>query len=231
MSRHFEQLQRSIGYEFSDVVLLRRALSHRSWIAESDDEVSNERLEFLGDAVLGWVVADLVYSEFEDWDEGVLTDLRKSVVNASALAEVARDIDLGAYLLLGNGEDAAGGRNKESILSDALEAVFGAVYIDAGSQQAFDVVRRLIAPRLAAAPSRLDRLDQKSTLQELLASLGRPSPAYTITSQGPDHDKEFTATVVIDGEVLGSGIGRSKKLAEQQAAGEAIDALHASDHA
>ncbi len=231
MSRHFEQLQRSIGYEFSDVVLLRRALSHRSWIAESDDEVSNERLEFLGDAVLGWVVADLVYSEFEDWDEGVLTDLRKSVVNASALAEVARDIDLGAHLLLGNGEDAAGGRNKESILSDALEAVFGAVYIDAGSQQAFDVVRRLIAPRLAAAPSRLDRLDQKSTLQELLALLGRPSPSYTITAQGPDHDKEFTATVVIDGEVLGSGVGRSKKLAEQQAAGEAIDALHASDHA
>ena len=231
MSRHFEQLQQSIGYEFSDVVLLRRALSHRSWIAESDDEVSNERLEFLGDAVLGWVVADLVYSEFEDWDEGVLTDLRKSVVNASALAEVARDIDLGAYLLLGNGEDAAGGRNKESILSDALEAVFGAVYIDAGSQQAFDVVRRLIAPRLAAAPSRLDRLDQKSTLQELLASLGRPSPSYAITSQGPDHDKEFTATVVIDGEVLGSGVGRSKKLAEQQAAGEAIDALDASDHA
>ena len=177
------------------------------------------------------MVADLVYSDFEDWDEGVLTDLRKSVVNASALAEVARDIDLGTYLLLGNGEDAAGGRNKESILSDALEAVFGAVYIDAGSQQAFDVVRRLIAPRLAAAPSRLDRLDQKSTLQELLASLGRPSPSYTVTAQGPDHDKEFTATVVIDGDVLGTGIGRSKKLAEQQAAGEAIDALHASDHA
>ena len=231
MGRHFKQLQQSIGYKFSDSELLRRALSHRSWIAESDDVVSNERLEFLGDAVLGWVVADLVYSDFEDWDEGVLTDLRKSVVNASALAEVARDIDLGTYLLLGNGEDAAGGRNKESILSDALEAVFGAVYIDAGSQQAFDVVRRLIAPRLAAAPSRLDRLDQKSTLQELLASLGRPSPAYTVTAQGPDHDKEFTATVVIDGDVLGTGIGRSKKLAEQQAAGEAIDALHASDHA
>ncbi|MEC7579525.1 MAG: ribonuclease III domain-containing protein, partial [Actinomycetota bacterium] len=126
MSRHFEQLQQSIGYKFSDVALLRRALSHRSWIAESEDKVSNERLEFLGDAVLGWVVADLVYSEFEDWDEGVLTDLRKSVVNASALAEVARDIDLGAYLLLGKGEDAAGGRNKASILSDALEAVIGA---------------------------------------------------------------------------------------------------------
>ena len=231
MSRHFEKLQQSIGYEFSDVALLRRALSHRSWIAESDDEVSNERLEFLGDAVLGWAVADLVYSEFEDWDEGVLTDLRKSVVNALALAEVARDIDLGAYLLLGNGEDAAGGRNKESILSDALEAVIGAVYIDAGSQQAFDMVRHLIAPRLAAAPSRLDRLDQKSTLQELLASLGLPSPSYTTTSQGPDHDKEFTAMVVIDGDILGTGVGRSKKLAEQQAAGEAIDALHASDHA
>ena len=94
---------------------------------------SNERLEFLGDAVLGWVVADLVYSEFEDWDEGRLTDLRKSVVNASALADIAREIDLGASLLLGNGEDAAGGRDKESILSDALEAVFGAVYVDAGS--------------------------------------------------------------------------------------------------
>lgn len=231
MSRHFAKLQQSIGYEFSDAALLRRALSHRSWIAESDDEVSNERLEFLGDAVLGWAVADLVYSEFEDWDEGVLTDLRKSVVNALALAEVARDIDLGAYLLLGNGEDAAGGRNKESILSDALEAVIGAVYIDAGSQQAFDVVQRLIAPRLAAAPSRLDRLDQKSTLQELLASRGMPSPSYKITSQGPDHDKEFTAVVSSDGDILGTGAGRSKKLAEQQAAGEAIDALHASDHA
>ena len=108
MGRHFKQLQQSIGYKFSDSELLRRALSHRSWIAESVDVVSNERLEFLGDAVLGWVVADLVYSDFEDWDEGVPTDPRKSVVNASALAEVARDIDLGTYLLLGNGEDAAG---------------------------------------------------------------------------------------------------------------------------
>lgn len=231
MSRQLEDLQAAVGHQFSDPGLLRRAVSHRSWIAESSDEVSNERLEFLGDAVLGWVVADLVYSEFEDWDEGRLTDLRKSVVNASALAEVARSIDLGDHLLLGNGEDAAGGRDKASILSDALEAVFGAVYVDAGAEMAFRVVQRLIGPRLSEAPSQLDRLDQKSTLQELLASLGRRSPTYVLTSRGPDHDKEFTATVVVDDEVLGTGTGRSKKMAEQQAAGEAIDRLNSADHA
>ncbi len=231
MSRQLEDLQAAVGHQFSDPGLLRRAVSHRSWIAESSDEVSNERLEFLGDAVLGWVVADLVYSEFEDWDEGRLTDLRKSVVNASALAEVARSIDLGDHLLLGNGEDAAGGRDKASILSDALEAVFGAVYVDAGAEMAFRVVQRLIGPRLSEAPSQLDRLDQKSTLQELLASLGRRSPTYVLTSRGPDHDKEFTATVVVDDEVLGTGTGRSKKMAEQQAAGQAIDRLNAADHA
>lgn len=231
MSRQLEDLQAAVGHQFSEPGLLRRAVSHRSWIAESSDEVSNERLEFLGDAVLGWVVADLVYSEFEDWDEGRLTDLRKSVVNASALAEVARSIDLGDHLLLGNGEDAAGGRDKASILSDALEAVFGAVYVDAGAEMAFRVVQRLIGPRLSEAPSQLDRLDQKSTLQELLASLGRRSPTYVLTSRGPDHDKEFTATVVVDDEVLGTGTGRSKKMAEQQAAGEAIDRLNSADHA
>ena len=173
MSRHLDDLEAAVGHQFGDRELLRRAVSHRSWIAESSDEISNERLEFLGDAVLGWVVADLVYSEFEDWDEGRLTDLRKSVVNASALAEIAQEIQLGDHLLLGNGEDAAGGREKASILSDALEAVIGAVYIDAGSEKAFAVVKRLIGPRLSEAPLRLDRLDQKSTLQELLASLGR----------------------------------------------------------
>jgi ribonuclease-3 len=231
MSRQLEDLQTAVGHQFGDEELLRRAVSHRSWIAESSDEVSNERLEFLGDAVLGWVVADLVYSEFDDWDEGRLTDLRKSVVNAAALADVAREIGLGQHLLLGNGEDAAGGRDKASILSDALEALIGAVYIDAGSETAFGVVRRLIGPRLSEAPSQLDRLDQKSTLQELLASLGRQSPTYVLTSQGPDHDKEFTATVLVGDEVLGTGTGRSKKMAEQQAAGEAIDRLNAADHA
>jgi ribonuclease-3 len=231
MSRHLDDLEMAVGHQFGDRDLLRRAVSHRSWIAESSDEISNERLEFLGDAVLGWVVADLVYSDFEDWDEGRLTDLRKSVVNASALAEVARGIQLGDHLLLGNGEDAAGGRDKESILSDALEAVIGAVYVDAGSKRAFEVVKHLIGPRLSEAPSQLDRLDQKSTLQELLAARGRRSPTYVLESKGPDHDKEFTATVIVDDEVMGSGIGRSKKMAEQHAAGEAIDRLNAADHA
>ena len=225
MSRQFDILEKSIGHEFADVGLLHRALSHRSWINESDDEVSNERLEFLGDAVLGWVVADLVYSTFEEWDEGRLTDLRKILVNASALAGIAREINLGDYLLLGNGEDATGGREKEAILSDTLEAIIGAVYVDAGSNTAFDVVQRLISPRFLDAPSQLDRLDQKNRLQELLAALRLPSPSYLSTSQGPDHDKEFSATVLVGGEVFGTGTGRSKKLAEKQAAGEAINRL------
>ena len=188
MSRHFEQLQRSIGYEFSDVVLLRRALSHRSWIAESDDEVSNERLEFLGDAVLGWVVADLVYSEFEDWDEGVLTDLAKvSSMHRHWLRSRETSISAPTFFSV----------TAKMQLADATRSRFFPTLLRPSSgglhrrwfTQAFDVVRRLIAPRLAAAPSRLDRLDQKSTLQELLASLGRPSPSYTITLKGPTTTK------------------------------------------
>ena len=151
-------------------------LCHRSWVAESDEEHSNERLEFLGDAVLGWVIADIVFRNFSDQPEGALTDLRKSVVNAYALAEVAAELHLGQHLLLGRGEDAAGGREKVSILSDAMEAVLGAVYLDGGSQVAFDLVDRLFSARLEAAIATLDRLDYKSTLQELTAHRGLPTP-------------------------------------------------------
>jgi ribonuclease III len=141
-------------------------MAHRSWCAEAaGDQPSNERLEFLGDAVLGWVVADLAYRRFSDLPEGKLTDLRKSVVNASALAEVAIDLDIGSCLLLGRGETAAGGRLKPSILSDAFEAVLGAIYVDAGTAAAYEFVDRVIGERLRLALAQLDRLDYKTLSQ------------------------------------------------------------------
>jgi len=220
-------LEQRLGYTFDDQTLLRRAMSHRSWVAESDEVISNERLEFLGDAVLGWVIADLVYRRFADLAEGALTDLRKSVVNATALAEVAVEMRLGDHLLLGRGEDAAGGRQKVSILSDAIEAVFGAVYLDGGSAAAFDLIERLFLSRLEDAVGTLDRLDFKSTLQELTAQRGLESPDYDVSSTGPDHDKSFTARVLVGGELVGEGTGRSKKAAEQAAAGDAFARLTA----
>lgn len=218
-------LEQRLGHAFADPTLLRQALSHRSWVAESGDEHSNERLEFLGDAVLGWVIADLAFAEYADLAEGALTDLRKSVVNARALAEVALELDLGQHLLLGRGEDSAGGRAKVSILSDAMEAVLGAVYLDGGSQAAFELVRRLFVPRLDSALDTLDTLDYKSALQERLAHEGRVGPDYAVRSTGPDHDKRFFARVLVAKELLGEGEGRSKKAAEQAAASAAFGAL------
>ncbi|MFW2332356.1 ribonuclease III [Ilumatobacter sp.] len=220
-------LEQRLGHEFVRPELLRRALSHRSWVAESGEEHSNERLEFLGDAVLGWVIADLAYARYADLAEGALTDLRKSVVNARALAEVAEGLDLGAHLLLGRGEDAAGGRRKVSILSDAMEAVLGAVYLDGGSEAAFELVQRLFTPMLDVAVDSLDTLDYKSALQERLAQTGRPTPEYRIRSTGPDHDKRFFASVLVADELLGEGEGPSKKAAEQAAASMAFAALAA----
>lgn len=218
-------LERRLGHQFGDQELLRRAMCHRSWVAESGDLHSNERLEFLGDAVLGWAIADLVFRQYADLAEGALTDLRKSVVNARALAEVALELDLGAHLLLGRGEDAAGGREKVSILSDGMEAVIGAVYLDAGSETAFELIRRLFVPRLDTAIDTLDTLDYKSALQERLAHDGRMPPDYKVRSTGPDHDKRFFARVLVAKELLGEGEGRSKKAAEQAAANDAFAAL------
>ena len=184
-------------------------------------EESNERLEFLGDAVLGWIVAELAYRQHADLAEGKLTDLRKSVVNATALAEVARELGIGPFLLLGKGEAAAGGRAKPSILSDAFEAVLGAVYLDGGATAAAALVERLFVHRMAAAAQRLDRLDYKTVLQELTARLHDTAPVYVLTDTGPDHDKRFFATVIVAGQQVGKGEGRSKKLAEQAAAEQA----------
>ena len=184
-------------------------------------EESNERLEFLGDAVLGWIVAELAYRQHADLAEGKLTDLRKSVVNATALAEVATELGIGPFLLLGKGEAAAGGRAKPSILSDAFEAVLGAVYLDGGAAAASALVERLFLHRMSAAAQRLDRLDYKTVLQELTARLHDVAPVYVLSDTGPDHEKRFFATVIVAGEAVGKGEGRSKKLAEQAAAEQA----------
>ena len=219
------QLSARLGYAFTDISLLETAMHHRSWNAENDGGESNERLEFLGDAVLGWVVADIVYSQHSDLPEGKLTDLRKSVVNANALAEVAVDLGIGEHLMLGKGEDTAGGREKTSILSDALEAVIGAVYIDAGPQATHDVVSALMGKRIVDAVGGLDRLDAKTRLQEL-ASKFEAHVHYKVEDEGPDHEKMFFATVFVGDRELGYGEGKSKKAAEQIAAEIACDVLN-----
>lgn len=228
MAATLGELEEQLGYRFHDPELLLRALSHRSWVAESGRGVpSNERLEFLGDAVLGWVIADLVFHQYADLAEGALTDLRKSVVNARALAAVAAELDVGPHLRLGRGEHAAGGRSKRSILSDAMEAILGAVYLDGGRDAAFDLVCRLFVPRLDAALGTLHTLDYKSALQERLAQEGRVGPDYKVRSTGPDHDKRFFARVLLAKQLLGEGEGRSKKAAEQAAAAAAVATLDA----
>jgi ribonuclease-3 len=178
--------------------------------------------------VLGWVIADLVFRNFSDRAEGALTDLRKSVVNANALAEVAAELHIGDHLLLGRGEDAAGGRQKVSILSDAFEAVLGAVYLDGGVGAAIELIEHLFTPRLEAAVLTLDQLDYKSALQELASQRNLVGPDYSVRSTGPDHDKTFFATVKVAKKVVGEGEGRSKKSAEQAAAAAGFAHLTAS---
>ena len=222
------ELENRLGYSFADPALLRQAVSHRSWVAEHSGEADNERLEFLGDAIVGLVVADMAYRRHPELLEGPLTALRISVVNASALAAAARDLELGQHIQLGRGELRAQGRDKDSILSDAFEAVMGAVWLDGGPDAAFSLVERLLGPRLDDAALRLDRLDHKSALQEMTARLFDSAPVYVLSDVGPAHDKWYTASVLVNGEALGVGEGRSKKAAEQAAANRAIGRLEAS---
>jgi ribonuclease-3 len=219
------ELADRLGYRFRDRELLECAVTHRSWCAEHPGARSNERLEFLGDAVLGWVVADLAYHRFSDLPEGRMTDLRKAVVNARALAQLGRDVGLGSCLRLGRGEDHSAGREKESILSDALEAVLGAVYLDGGADAAVALVHRLVIDILDAAAASLDHLDHKTRLQEIVAQRGTDVPVYEVTGRGPDHDRVFTAVVSVAGRELGRGEGRSKKMAEQVAAAQACGSI------
>jgi ribonuclease III len=216
-----EPLDRALQVRFADPALRRAALTHRSYAFEQGLELTNERLEFLGDSVLGLVVTDMAYREHPGMPEGSLAKLRAAIVNMGALADVARTLGLGELVLLGKGEEQSGGRDKSSILADGLEAVFGAVYLDLGLGVATEVIERLFRPRMEAYVRGEGERDYKTILQELASQQVRSMPEYRLEETGPDHEKQFTATVFLGGDPMGTGVGRSKKEAEQQAARKA----------
>lgn len=212
-----DELERLLSVRL-DVAILERALTHRSYAYENGGLPTNERLEFLGDSVLGLVVTDTLYRNHPDLPEGQLAKLRAAVVNMRALADVARSLGLGRFLRLGRGEEGTGGRDKSSILADTLEALIGAIYVNRGLDEAFRVVHLLFDPLITRSASLGAGLDWKTSLQELTASESLGVPEYHVEESGPDHAKSFTAVVRVGGEGYGSGSGRSKKEAEQQAA-------------
>ena len=213
---HQRELLEKLGVDI-DPELLSLALTHRSWAYEHGGVPHNERLEFLGDSVLGQAVTVLLYTTLPDLDEGSLAKRRASVVSTTALAEVARGIGIGAFVRLGRGEDQTGGRDKDSILADTTEALIGATYLSAGPDEAAALVQRLVKPLLADPERYGAAVDPKTALQELAARLGRHAPIYSVTSTGPDHDRTFTATVAV-GDLAADGVGSSKKHAEMAAA-------------
>jgi ribonuclease-3 len=223
--RRATPLEKRIGLVFVRPDLLRWSLTHRSFAYEQGGLPTNERLEFLGDAVLGIVVTDALYREFPDLSEGDLAKMRAALVNMTVLADVAREIDLGESVLLGRGEEMTGGRGKASILADTLEAVFGAVYLDRGMEAAESFIRGLFMPRIRGQVEGGTVQDYKTSLQELAAARIGSLPEYQILESGPDHAKHFQATVLLAGETYGSGTGRSKKEAEQAAARIAVERL------
>ncbi|MEO7422374.1 MAG: ribonuclease III, partial [Ornithinibacter sp.] len=208
-----------------DESVLRRALTHRSYAYEAGGLPHNERLEFLGDSVLGLVVTTTLYEAHPDTTEGQLAKLRAAVVNMRALAEVGRTLGLGDYVFLGRGEESTGGRDKDSILADTVEAVIGAVYSTAGMAAATELVHHLIDPLLASSATLGAGLDWKTSLQEITARHGLGAAEYAVTEDGPEHAKSFEAAVLVGGTVHGRGVGRTKKIAEQQAAALAWTAI------
>ncbi len=218
---------RALGYEFRDAGLLRDALTHRSFRNERPRlaRQDNERLEFLGDAVLGMRVATLLFEAFPDAPEGALTRKRADLVCEKTLADIARDLRLGPALRLGRGEDRSGGRSKPRLLASALEALIGAVHTDGGIQAAFRVIDRLFADRLHAATA---KRDAKSRFQELVQAQRHQTPTYRLLrTDGPDHDRHFTVVLEVGGEAVAEGTGRSKGDAERDAARKALSAMEA----
>jgi len=219
-SELLEQLGVSIEAE-----LLELAFTHRSFAYEAGLTATNERLEFLGDSVLGMIVTEELYRKYPDLDESRLSPLRSGIVNMRALADIARSLSLGKYIRLGKGEEVTNGRDKNSLLADAFEALIGALYISAGFEKTSDCLLKLVAPTLNNAMALGAGLDGKTALQELVASLGKASLEYQVAESGPDHDKSFEATAVVGGEAIATGIGKSKREAEQSAARSAFAIL------
>jgi ribonuclease-3 len=218
-------LLRRMGVHCTEAPLLEIALAHRSFAFERKGASNNERLEFLGDAVLGLAITDMIYRWFPDLAEGDLAKLRSSTVNMAVLADVARSVGLGEELRLGKGEELSGGRNKDSILADAFEAVLGALYLDCGLEETRGLIERLFAEHVRELVDRGVVRDFKTSLQELSVQQVGAMPEYRVSSAGPDHDKRFEADVFLKGVFMGSGTGRSKKQAEQASAKEALEHL------
>lgn len=221
MRQELEVLQQRIQYTFNNIEYLHRALSHSSYVNERQDEhQSNERLEFLGDSVLGLVTAEYYYSQFKAYPEGDLTKLRAAMVCEKSLCRFAKELHLGDYLLLGKGELCTGGRERPSILADAFEALIAAIYLDGGMEEARRFVLGFVE-KAAGTPGPFQ--DYKTKLQEIIQKNPEESVEYVhIGESGPDHDKRFTVEVHINSNVIGKGVGKSKKLAEQEAAREAL---------
>lgn len=218
-------LEERLGYTFERPELLRLALTHRSVSSENPARNDNERLEFLGDAVLQLVITDLLYGSYGDLAEGQMAKVRAGVVSRAMLAEIAGRIEIGGEVDLAPSEEATGGREKPSILADAVEAIIGAVYLDGGLDAARQLILTFWADRVAERARRPGLKDYKTRLQELVARQGG-RPSYEVVGTGPDHDRQFTAVVSVAGTVRGRGEGRSKKQAEQAAAEMALEQLN-----
>jgi ribonuclease-3 len=208
-----------------DAELLELAFTHRSFAYEAGLTATNERLEFLGDSVLGMIVTEELYRKYPDLDESRLSPLRSGIVNMRALADIARTLSLGKYIRLGKGEEVTNGRDKNSLLADAFEALIGALYISEGFAKTSDCLLRLIGPTMTNAMAMGAGLDGKTALQELVASQGKATLEYQVTMSGPDHDKNFEATALVGGEAVATGTGKSKREAEQAAARAAFTIL------
>ncbi|MFC1475165.1 ribonuclease III [Candidatus Zixiibacteriota bacterium] len=222
-----KKTQKTIGYNFRQTDILAQALTHRSYHRQKEQyHLSNERLEYLGDSVLGLVIADRLYHDHPHFQEGRLTKTKAMLVNEITLSKVAQEIGLNRYIRMSPEEEKLGGRERPSIISDAFESIIGAVYLDGGYQAACDVVLRLIYTRKSNIVTDESQINYKGNLLELLQAEGRGMPRYEVISEkGPDHEKEFTVAVVIDGERVGSGSGNTKKEAEQKAASIALESI------
>ena len=218
------ELTARIGIELSEQLLIK-SLTHRSFAYENNLTETNERLEFLGDSVLGVVITAELFNKFPHAPEGELAKLRAAIVNSRALASVARAIGLGEFILLGKGEEASGGKDKSSILADAVEAILGAIYLEHGLKPTTEVILRLFSPIIDNANSIEATLDWKTSLSEVISSKDLAEPEYQISESGPDHDKSFQAVITILGKVVSTGEGKSKKTAEQNAAKSAFEIL------
>lgn len=221
-------LEKNLGYKFKDINILMNALTHSSFANEARNGVaSNERLEFLGDSVLSIIVSDYLYKRFSNLPEGQLTKLRASLVCEKSLCNFSRELELGRFLRLGKGEEKGGGRDRDSILADAFEAVLASVYLDGGLENARKIVMRFIISELEHTDEEVFK-DYKTTLQEIIQQNPEESVVYTLIGEsGPDHDKKFEVEVHLNSNVIGRGIGKSKKEAEQFAAREALKLMGA----